>query len=52
MIMTTVALLKRNPNPDRTQIIDALNGNICRCCGYINVLQAVERAAKSTSQSR
>ena len=52
MIMTTVALLKRNSNPTREQIVEALNGNICRCCGYINVLQAVERAAKSTTQAQ
>ena len=52
MIMTTVALLKRNSNPNREQIVEALNGNICRCCGYVNVLQAVERAAKSTTQAQ
>jgi carbon-monoxide dehydrogenase small subunit len=50
MVMTAVALLKRNPKPNRTQIVDALNGNICRCCGYINLLQAVERAARASSQ--
>jgi len=52
MIMTTVALLKRNSNPNRDQIVEALNGNICRCCGYTNLLQAVERAAKSTTQAQ
>ena len=52
MIMTTVALLRRNANPNRDQIVEALNGNICRCCGYTNVLQAVERAAKSTTQAQ
>ena len=46
MVLTSVALLERNARPTREQIVEALNGNICRCCGYINILQAVERAAK------
>lgn len=50
MIMTTVALLKRTPRPTEAQIIDALNGNICRCCGYGNILKAVQRAAQSDKE--
>src|SRR5881392_756567 len=46
MILAAVALLKRNPTPNQTQIGRALNGNICRCCGYVNVLKAVHRAAQ------
>ena len=46
MVLTTVALLKRHSQPNREQIVEALNGNICRCCGYVNILQAVERAVK------
>lgn len=46
MIMSTVGLLRNTPSPSRAQIIEALNGNICRCCGYKNILNAVERAAK------
>ena len=45
MILATVGLLKRNPRPTAVQIIDALNGNICRCCGYVNIVKAVQRAA-------
>ena len=52
MILATVALLKRNPTPDQTQIIEALNGNICRCCGYVNVLKAVERAAQPRKEAQ
>ena len=52
MIMTTVGFLRRNPAPTRTQIIEALNGNICRCCGYVNILKAVQRAAQSTKEAR
>ena len=49
MIMTTVALLREKKNPSREQIITALNGNLCRCCGYSNLLTAVEAAAKTTA---
>lgn len=45
MIMSTIGLLRKNPSPTREQIMQALNGNLCRCCGYVNLLQAVERAA-------
>ena len=46
MIMTTVALLREKKNPSREQIMTALNGNLCRCCGYSNLVKAVEAAAK------
>ena len=49
MIMTTVGLLRDKPNPSREQIIQALNGNLCRCCGYSNLLKAVEAAVKTTA---
>jgi aerobic-type carbon monoxide dehydrogenase small subunit (CoxS/CutS family) len=52
MIMTTVGLLRRNPKPSRDQIIQALNGNICRCCGYVNLLNAVQRAAQSSIEAK
>ena len=46
MVLTSVALLERNPKPSREQIVEALNGNLCRCCGYTNILQAVERVGR------
>src|SRR6266404_7042461 len=52
MILVTVALLERNGNPTQTQIVEALNGNICRCCGYVNVLKAVQRAAQSGKEAQ
>ena len=52
MILATVALLKRNPAPNRTQIVEALNGNICRCCGYVNVVKAVQRAAQPGKEAQ
>jgi aerobic-type carbon monoxide dehydrogenase small subunit (CoxS/CutS family) len=45
MILTTVALLRQNPRPTDEQIVEALNGNICRCCCYPDILAAVRRAA-------
>ena len=52
MILATVALLKRNPTPNPVQIVEALNGNICRCCGYVNVLKAVQRAAQPGKETQ
>jgi carbon-monoxide dehydrogenase small subunit len=44
-IMVAKALLDRNPNPNREQIVDALSGNLCRCTGYAPIIQAVDDAA-------
>ena len=52
MIMATVGLLRRNPSPTRAQIIEGLNGNLCRCCGYVNILKAVQRAALTTKEAK
>jgi aerobic-type carbon monoxide dehydrogenase small subunit (CoxS/CutS family) len=45
MIMATVGLLKETPNPTDEQILSALDGHLCRCCGYPKILKAVRRAA-------
>jgi aerobic-type carbon monoxide dehydrogenase small subunit (CoxS/CutS family) len=45
MILTAAALLERTPKPTDAQIIDAMNGNLCRCCGYPRIIAAVRRAA-------
>jgi CO/xanthine dehydrogenase Mo-binding subunit len=47
MILSAVALLAREPKPSREQIIGAMEGNLCRCTGYSNILEAVEAAAAS-----
>ena len=44
-LLTAEELLKKNPNPDREVIKEALSGNICRCTGYIKIYEAVELAA-------
>jgi carbon-monoxide dehydrogenase small subunit len=45
MILTATALLKKNPNPTDEEIIESMNGNLCRCNGYPKILAAVRRAA-------
>jgi aerobic-type carbon monoxide dehydrogenase small subunit (CoxS/CutS family) len=50
MIVRTVALLDEKPSPSREEIVTALDGNICRCCGYARILAAVERAATLMQQ--
>ncbi len=47
MIMSTRALLQRNPNPTEPEIRHALEGNLCRCTGYQNIVLAVQHAAKA-----
>jgi isoquinoline 1-oxidoreductase subunit alpha len=45
MLMSGVALLDANPHPSRQQILDAMQGNVCRCGTYARIVAAVERAA-------
>jgi carbon-monoxide dehydrogenase small subunit len=45
MLMSAQALLQRNPNPTETEIKEALVGNLCRCTGYVRIVQAVRTAA-------
>ena len=47
MILTAKALLDRNPKPSRDEIKKALAGNICRCTGFIPIIDAVEAAARA-----
>ena len=46
MIMTAVALLKDHPNPSEAEITKGLEGNLCRCTGYVNIVKSVQRAAE------
>jgi aerobic carbon-monoxide dehydrogenase small subunit len=46
MIMTVVDLLERNPDPTSDDIRHAIEGNLCRCTGYENIVQAVHEAAR------
>ncbi len=48
MILRTAVLLESKPKPSDAEINDALNGNLCRCCGYPRIVAAVKRAAEAT----
>jgi carbon-monoxide dehydrogenase small subunit len=45
MIMSSIALLERNPDPTEEEIRHGLEGNFCRCTGYQNIVRAVQYAA-------
>lgn len=47
MVLRTVALLEKFPQPTESQILEGLNGNLCRCSGYHRIVAAVRRAAAS-----
>jgi aerobic carbon-monoxide dehydrogenase small subunit len=48
MIVTAVALLQEHPHPSDEQIVGAMNGNLCRCGGYVKIISAIRRAAQQT----
>lgn len=48
MVMAATALLERNPSPSRADAIEALGGHICRCTGYVKILDAVEGLGAAT----
>ena len=50
MMMTTSALLERNPHPTEDEIRHAISGNLCRCTGYMNIVKAVQYAANKTAE--
>lgn len=46
MIMSAKTLLEKNPEPSREDIDYALDGNLCRCAGYLKIMEAIEHAGK------
>jgi carbon-monoxide dehydrogenase small subunit len=52
MIMTTSALLRDNPNPSEPEIRHAIEGNVCRCTGYQQIVNAVQHAARVAKGAR
>ena len=50
MIMAAKALLDENPRPTRDEIIHHMDGNICRCTGYLPIVNAINRAAATMAQ--
>jgi aerobic-type carbon monoxide dehydrogenase small subunit (CoxS/CutS family) len=51
VIMSSAALLRKNPNPSETEIKQALNGNMCRCGTYPRIVQAVRMAATAMTEA-
>ncbi len=49
MLMSAAALLERNPHPSEDEVRYALQGNICRCTGYVNIVEAVVAAGGSSA---
>ncbi len=48
MIMSAVALLQKNPNPQEKEIVDFMDGNVCRCGTYPRIVSAIQKAAKAS----
>jgi aerobic-type carbon monoxide dehydrogenase small subunit (CoxS/CutS family) len=51
MIMSAVALLQRNPSPNESEIINFMDGNVCRCGTYPRIVRAIQKAAKTATAS-
>ncbi|MFN3890283.1 MAG: (2Fe-2S)-binding protein [Beijerinckiaceae bacterium] len=51
MILTAHALLSRNASPSREDIVEAISGNVCRCTGYGQIVEAIELAARRLAGS-
>jgi aerobic-type carbon monoxide dehydrogenase small subunit (CoxS/CutS family) len=50
MIMSTVALLREKPKPSEADVLQWMEGHVCRCCGYVKILNAVRRAAAASAR--
>ena len=50
MIVVAKALLDHNPSPSRDEVVDALSGNVCRCTGYLPIIEAIESAVRTAGQ--
>lgn len=52
MLMAACGLLGREPAPSDTQVAEALEGNLCRCTGYVNIVAAVQQGARAMAGSK
>jgi aerobic carbon-monoxide dehydrogenase small subunit len=52
MIMAAADLLRENPDPSEQEVREGLEGNLCRCTGYQNIIRAVQRAARMSHEAR
>ena len=51
MIMSAVSLLQRNPEPTESEIVDFMDGNVCRCGTYPRIIGAIQKAARVTASA-
>jgi carbon-monoxide dehydrogenase small subunit len=51
MMMTSLALLRSNPNPTEQEIRVGISGNLCRCTGYVNIVKAIQYAAHKMQEA-
>lgn len=51
MVLSSISLLNENPRPTRTEIQEALSGNLCRCTGYVQIVEAIESVAAEGPRS-
>ena len=51
-VLTTVELLDRHPEPTREQVSEALAGHLCRCTGYVKIVEAVDEAVRLLAEGR
>jgi carbon-monoxide dehydrogenase small subunit len=51
MLIAATALLDRNPDPSEEEIRDAIGGNLCRCTGYVQIVEAVQNAARAMREA-
>jgi len=52
MVVAAVSLLRETPSPDRSQIRDGLAGHLCRCTGYVKIIEAVALAAQRVNEKQ
>ena len=52
MILNAYSLLLKNPNPTQQEIIESMDGNLCRCGSYGRIIQAIQTAARETKEVR
>ncbi|MFA4874191.1 MAG: (2Fe-2S)-binding protein [bacterium] len=52
MLMAAHALLRKNPRPTREEIATAISGNLCRCTGYVKIIDAIEKASQASKAGK
>lgn len=50
ILLSAQSLLESNPHPDREEIVEAISGNLCRCTGYVQILEAIEAVAQGREE--